>query len=235
MKTPTNTSPKILLVEDDEELGSLVAEYLTDNGLQVEIEADGAEADAAARRLSPALVILDLMLPNKDGLQICRELRVWYKGPILFLTARTGWIDEIVGLELGADDYLGKPVEPRLLLARVRSLLRRTEGFAGAEPSTGSPSLKLEASKRTAHLGRRLLDLTDAEFDMLAYLQAHKGEQLTREQLSRDVLEIAYDGIGRTIDVRMGRLRTKLGDDGKSPRWIKSIRGVGYLFVEPGD
>ena len=223
-------------MEDDEELGSLVAEYLADNGLQVEIVADGADADAAARSLSPALVILDLMLPNKDGLQICRELRVWYKGPILFLTARTGWIDEIVRLELGADDYLGKPVEPRLLLARVRSLLRRTEGFAAAEPSGGtSPSLKLDPSKRTAHLGRRLLDLTDAEFDMLAYLQAHKGKQLTREQLSRDVLEIAYDGIGRTIDVRMGRLRTKLGDDGKSPRWIKSIRGVGYLFVEPGD
>jgi len=227
--------PQILLVEDDDDLSGLVAEYLTDNGLAVEVVADGAHADAAVRAVGPDLVILDLMLPNKDGLQICRELRTWFQGPVLLLTARTGWVDEIVGLELGADDYLGKPIEPRLLLARVRSLLRRAGGFGEAKAESPRTGLAVDPSARVAKLGGRTLELTDAEFDLLAYLYDHPGETLTRERLSEDVCETKYDGLGRTIDVRIGRLRTKLGDDAKNPRWIKAVRGVGYLFVEPSE
>jgi two-component system response regulator RstA len=221
---------KVLMVEDDEELASLISEYMSGNGFLVEVVSDGAAAEKAVRAFAPDIVILDVMLPSRDGLQICRDLRQWYSGPILLLTARSGWVDEIVGLELGADDYLGKPVEPRLLLARIRSLLRRTQGQTqGSAPARG---LRIEASKRTAYLGERALDLTDAEYELLVYLKAHAGVALSREQLTRDLTSSDYDGLGRTIDVRISRLRIKLGDDGKQPTWIKAIRGVGYLFID---
>ncbi len=223
-------------MEDDAELSTLIADYLAENDLAVDVIAHGDEAEAAVRSLAPDLVVLDLMLPGKDGLQICRELRSWFRGPILLLTARSGWVDEIVGLELGADDYLGKPVEPRLLLARIRTLLRRRDGFGIDEPPKRHPAgLTIDETRRVARLGGRTLELTDAEFDLLAYLKAHEGQQLTRSQLCRDVWETTYDGLGRGIDVRIGRLRSKLGDDAKKSRWIKAVRGVGYLFVEPED
>ena len=221
------------MVEDDDDFASLVVEYLSDYGLQAEVVSDGSVAEASIKARSPDLVILDLMLPNRDGLEICRDIRAWYEGPILFLTARSGWVDEIVGLELGADDYLRKPVEPRLLLARIRNLLRRTDKPGENREVAGGSKLEIDSKKRTAHLGGRELDLTDAEFELLVYMREHAGEHLTREQLSRDVCDTEYDGLDRTIDVRVGRLRAKLGDDAKHPTWIKSIRGVGYLFLEP--
>ena len=222
--------PLVLIVDDDEELASLISDYLTDNGLQVSLVADGADAVRAVEELRPDLIVLDQMLPNEDGLQLCRKLRPIFPGPIVFLTARSGWVDEVVGLELGADDYLGKPVEPRLLLARIRRLLRRTEVTPQPEVQA---RLKLDPATRRATLGTRALELTDAEFDMLLYLNAHAGVQLSRAELAREVCGQQYDPLDRTVDVRIARLRAKLGDDPKSPRWIKSIRGVGYLFIQP--
>ncbi len=222
-------SQQVLLVEDDDELSSLIADYLKDHGLSVEVVSDGSLAEQTARRFRPDLVILDAMLPGKDGLEICRDMRAWFDGPILFLTARSGWVDEIVGLEIGADDYLGKPVEPRLLLARVRTLLRRA---SNSIRSTEDETLRVNEQRRTAHLGSRNLELTDAEFDLLVYMRARAGQTLSRKQLARDVCEAEYDGFDRTVDVRIGRLRSKLGDDAKHPRWIKSVRGIGYIFLQ---
>jgi len=230
---------RILLVEDDLKLAKVVGEYLTANNFQVLHEPDGARAGGRILDENPDLVILDIMLPGKDGLTICREVRPRYAGPILMLTALGEETDEVVGLELGADDYLAKPVRPRLLLTRINALLRRTsrqERLSAAdeelEPRVHIGSLEVDTANRTVHLGDQVIELTTAEFDLLLYFARHVGKVLTRDQIYRDVRGIEYNGLDRSIDLRIARLRRKLGDDGKQPQRIKSIRGAGYLMVE---
>ena len=224
---------RILLVEDDLELAKLVVEYLEQNDFAVVVEPRGDRANDAIAQLSPDLVILDIMLPGLDGLTICRQARPVYAGPILMLTARGDELDEVVGLEVGADDYLTKPVRPRVLLARIRTLLRRTAGAsdAAALRRVEVGGLAVDAGRRTVSLDGQGVELTSAEFDLLWYLAKHAGEPLSREQIYREVRGIEHDGIDRSIDLRVSRLRSKLGARG--PKLIKSVRGVGYQLVIP--
>lgn len=229
------TAWQILIVEDDQRLAALTREYLESNGLRVEVESDGAQAAERILREQPDLVVLDLMLPGEDGLTICRKVRSRYKGPILMLTARSDDMDQVLGLEMGADDYVCKPVRPRVLLARIRAMLRRSEA---AESPVDEGQRRLEFGKlvidnamREAWLRQQSIELTSAEFDLLWLLASNAGRILSREEIFTALRGIEYDGQDRSIDVRISRIRPKIGDDPMHPRLIKTVRSKGYLFV----
>jgi two-component system OmpR family response regulator/two-component system response regulator RstA len=228
---------RILLVEDDERLADLTAEYLRKNDFEVAIEARGDSAEVRILDDDPELVILDVMLPGKDGFEVCRAVREKYKGVILMLTARDEDLDQILGLELGADDYIAKPVQPRLLLARIKALLRRAPGVAADESAEADAaaelafgSFRISQATRSAHLGDEAIDLTTAEFDLLWLLAQHAGSILSRDDLLQELRGIGFDGLDRSIDARISRLRRKLGDDPENPTRIKTVRSKGYLF-----
>ncbi|MEK1940297.1 MAG: response regulator [Pseudomonas sp.] len=226
---------QILIVEDDERLAELTREYLESNGLKVAIESDGGKAAARILRDQPDLVVLDLMLPGEDGLSICRKVRGSYHGPILMLTARSDDMDQVLGLEMGADDYVCKPVRPRVLLARIRALLRRSEGVSEAVPVDQRRLqygvLVIDSAMREAWLREQSIELTSAEFDLLWLLASNAGRILSREEIFTALRGIEYDGLDRSIDVRISRIRPKIGDDPMHPRLIKTVRSKGYLFV----
>lgn len=228
-----NQSDHILIIEDDERLASLTREYLEGNGFQVSVEKDGARGVEQILSLRPDLVILDLMLPGEDGLSICRRVRPEYPGPILMLTARTDDMDQVLGLEMGADDYVPKPVPPRVLLARMRALLRRSETLEGAstESRLEFNDLVIDSGTREAWLDAERIDLTSAEFDLLWFLASNAGRVLSREEIFSALRGIKYDGQDRSIDVRVSRIRPKIGDDPHHPQRIKTVRSKGYLFV----
>ncbi len=228
---------RILLVEDDSKLAALIAEYLQAQGMLVEVEADGARAVERILASAPALVVLDLMLPGEDGLSVCKRVReAGYGGPILMLTACSEDEQQIKGLELGADDFVHKPVRPQVLLARIRALLRRR----GAGEQAASPpdrlqfaGLVIDNARREAWLNDELIDLTGAEFDLLWLLASNAGRILSREETFVALRGIEYDGQDRSIDVRISRIRPKIGDCPEMPRIIKTVRSKGYLFVAP--
>lgn len=230
---------RILIVEDDERLAALTKDYLESNGLSVSIEGDGSRAIERIKSEQPDLVVLDLMLPGEDGLAVCRIVRPHYKGPILMLTARTEDLDQVLGLEMGADDYVAKPVRPRVLLARIRALLRRVreEVVVDAEETSTDNRLSfgnlvVDNAMREAWLDGKGIELTSAEFDLLWLLCSSAGRVLTREEIFHQLRGIEYDGQDRSIDVRVSRIRPKVGDDPMNPRRIKTVRSKGYLFVK---
>jgi DNA-binding response OmpR family regulator len=225
----------ILLIEDDARLAELTATYLQQNGLRVAVEGRGDRAIERFARERPRLVLLDLLLPGRDGLSICRELRKHHDVPILMLTARDTDLDHVIGLEAGADDYVMKPVDPMVLLARVRALLRRVErgisstGERKADMLLGA--LRISETSREVWLSGKPVALTTQEFELLSLLAHRAGELVSRDEVFRTMRGIDYDGLDRSIDGRVSKLRRKLGDDAAAPTRIKTVWGKGYLLV----
>lgn len=222
-------SQSILLVEDDDVLREALAYRLQEEGYEVREARDGDEALREARHLPPDLVVLDVMLPRLDGLSVCRILRAESKTPIILLTARTGEVDKIIGLESGADDYVTKPFSTGELLARIRAVMRRTVA-AQATLQLEHDDLRLNIERRRAYLGDRELVLSPKEFDLLAELMRHSGMTLSRDLLLDRVWGYDFSGDTRTVDVHIHWLRDKVEDNPSRPKLIHTVRGVGYRF-----
>ena len=232
---------QLLMIEDDHRLAQMVGEYLGQSGLQVTHMADGASGLARLQGGEPPdLVILDLMLPDMDGLEVCRRLRALpgpaAQVPVLMLTAKGDPMDRVIGLEIGADDYLPKPFEPRELLARIRAILRRREGGAQAAANVlRFGSLEIDRDARTVSVGAQAADLTSYQFDLLAAMAERAGRVLTRDQIMEAVRGRELEAFDRSIDVHMGRIRAAIEQDAKNPRRILTVRGVGYVFAKQQD
>jgi len=227
------STPRVFIVDDDPQLTAMIADYLRLHGFSAGCEASGDRAVPRILAERPDLVVLDVMLPGKDGFTVCRELRGAYPGPILMLTGRGAEADEVVGLESGADDYLPKPVRPRVLLARLRALLRRTTSTAPvAEPSLiRVGELTVDPARRTASLRGAPLDLTSGELDVLLLLTTHAGQVVSRQLMYQRLRGVEQDDIDRSVDLRVSRLRHKLREASGEADVIKTVRGVGYLYT----
>ena len=227
---------KVLLVEDDARLAQLTSRYLEGHGVLVTHAGDGLEGQAEALRRQYDCVVLDLMLPGRDGIEVCRQLRARIDVPIIMVTARGEESDRVLGLEAGADDYVTKPFSPRELLARIRANVRRVRGQAGpASETLQVGGLVLDPGKMTVVLDGNPIDVTAYEFSILRALAQRPGKVLSREQLldlAKGSADLSFD---RSIDVHVSRLRAKLGDDSRSPKILKTVRGVGYLLAGGSD
>ena len=236
---------QLLMIEDDARLANMVSEYLRQGGFDVAHALDGASGLAALQKAPPALVVLDLMLPDMDGLEICRRIRalggMLGRTPILMLTAKGDPMDRVIGLEVGADDYLAKPFEPRELLARIRAILRRSsEGATASDTDAVQPllrfgSLEIDRDSRVVSLGGQVVELTSYQFDLLLAVAERAGRVLTRDQIMEAVRGRELEAFDRSIDVHMGRIRAAIEVDAKDPKRILTVRGVGYVFAKQQD
>jgi len=225
--------PSTILVADDEKhIVQLIKLYLTNEGYQVETAADGQEALDKARRLRPDLVVLDLMMPRVDGWEVCRRLCKESNVPVIMLTARTEDVDKIVGLELGADDYVTKPFNPRELVARVKAVLRRTQARTEPDVTLDVGNIHIDPARREVRVGGKPVQLRAKEFDLLLALAQEEGRVLTREALLSRVWGYTYLGDSRTVDVHVTWLRDKISG---STAQIQTVRGLGYKLVIPDE
>ena len=220
----------ILLAEDDLRLAGLVQQYLSGHGYQVDVISDGLMVGPQLQEAPPSILVLDINLPGKDGLSICREARTYYSGPILMLTARDSDIDQVLGFEYGADDYVIKPAEPRVLLARIQALLRRCQSNQQLSHLQYG-DFRINPEARQVSVAGQALELSSHDFDLLWHLAANAGRIMSREQLFSLLYNREYDGLDRSIDVRISVLRKKLNDDPDHASIIKTVWGKGYLFV----
>lgn len=225
----------ILLVDDDIELHQLISQYLQTNGYHIMCLSDGENISQTIDNFQPDIIILDLMLPGIDGLSICKNIRDSFHGAIIMLTALGDDIDEVTGLEVGADDYLAKPIQPRVLLAHIRAQLRRQTKLLQSPNDyiihCFENNIVIDASKRTVINQQKEVTLSSAEFDLLWLLAQNVGVITDRDHLHQQIFRLPYDGIDRSIDLRISRLRKKLNDDPKEPLIIKTVRNVGYLLA----
>ena len=233
----------IMIVEDDISLAQWFSDYLIEQDYLVTIVSRGDIAIELIEEDKPDMVLLDIMLPVKDGFDVCKAVRSFYQGPILMMTARDQETDEVLGLELGADDYLTKPVKPRILLSRIKALFRRytvSEAIAAnTEPANSEPStlisfgqLAIDLRSRTTRLAGDIIAMSSNEFDVLCYLAENAGQVVSRESLILHIRGIEYDGFDRSMDIVVSRIRKKLGDNATNPYRIKTVWGKGYLFAQ---
>lgn len=226
---PPAAGVRVLVVEDDPSISRLVASYLEQEGFAVDVAANGETGVDLARSRRPDVIVLDLMLPAMDGIEVCRRIRTFSEAYIIMLTARTEEIDRLIGLSVGADDYLGKPFSPRELVARVKAMLRRPRAAdIGAEPPRRFGALQIDPVAREVQLGGGLVTLTRTEFDILDALSARPRMAFARRQLLEQVWGEDWFGDDHVIEVHVANLRRKLDDDPQSPRFIRTVRGVGY-------
>lgn len=231
--------PPLLIIDDDQELCELLQEYLSAEGFAVEAAHTAAQGLASARALEPALIILDVMLPGESGFEVLRQLRLDSQVPVLMLTARGDDVDRIVGLEMGADDYLAKPFNPRELVARIRAIQRRSTHRTETAELTPElltlGDLQLDPGGRCLHRGGIPIELTAVEFSLAEQLLRHAGQVVSREELVKSVLGRRLTPYDRSIDVHMSSLRKKLGPGPEAQERIKTVRGLGYQFVLPNN
>jgi DNA-binding response OmpR family regulator len=223
-------TPVILIIDDDAKLNELLKDFLKDFGFEVITATHPAKGLKKLKQALPDLVILDIMLPEMDGFEVCRAIRQTSNVPVIMLTARGEITDKVVGLELGADDYLAKPFEPRELVARIQSVLRRTRPPQDTR-SLSFNRLTIDPAKQIVRLDGRPVDLTTNEFRALALLAANAGKILNRDQILQELRGIDCDAFNRSVDITVSRLRQKLKDDPKSPEFIKTVWGSGYVFI----
>ncbi len=221
---------KILIIDDDEKLNRLLTDYFKGFGYETIASTHPDEGLSKIVKDSPDIIILDVMLPDMDGFEVCRTIRKKHTLPVIMLTARGDVTDKIVGLEIGADDYLSKPFEPRELVARIQTVLRRST-TTPTKPELCFGDLKVNLEKRTASLSGNDIDLSTTEFQALALLINNQGSVLNRDQILEELRGMECDAFNRSVDITMSRLRQKLKDDPKSPDYIKTIWGAGYMFI----
>jgi two-component system alkaline phosphatase synthesis response regulator PhoP len=225
-------SKTILVVDDERKFVNVLRAYLEKAGFTVVTAGDGKEAIAAFRHSSPNLVLLDLNLPEVDGLDVARTIQRESAVPIIMVTARVEEADRLIGLELGADDYITKPFSPREVVARVRAVLRRAEGASAPVEILRAAGIEMNLTKHTVTVRDKPVELTPTEFDLLGTLMQEPGRAFTRVQLLDRVQGEAFEGYDRTVDAHIKNLRQKIGDDPKNPQCILTVFGVGYKFVE---
>lgn len=222
---------RILLIDDDKKLGELLKAYFLRFDMQLEVATLPSVGLARLQRDKPDLVILDVMLPEQDGFEVCRAIRKTSSVPVVMLTARGDVTDRIVGLEIGADDYLPKPFEPRELVARIQNVLRRGRPRAGDDKSLHFGDLVINTERRTAELEGELLDLTTMEYQLLVLFASNPGRTYNRDEILNELRGIDAQLFSRSVDILVSRLRQKLKDTSRQPRFIKTVWGTGYAFI----